>query len=378
MRKFQIIIPVFQTRRMLLLCIQSLFSTVTYPTELILINDGSDYDCQKFICEQLNSPDLVTLHYIDHPTSMGCPRSINQGLEYITDSAYVIFADSDILFSDGWQDTVINTLEDPSIGAASGLFLYPQTDGIQCCGIAYQNYSARHLFLNNKPENLNLEPVFDVQAAIFAFFATTSTIIKKVGKVDESFFNGYEDVDYQFRMRKMGYRIVTNTEMRFYHYEKSNGIHRAFSRRQNLGIFWSKHADYVKNDLYNYMEKQISSRNILSSHYVLINMCEAKNDALGAIEMLKTKISIGEVIDVSNNCSIEQKIWLSEILSSDSYALPKPYLFLCDNFIELTENSYWFKLRSNYSHADLIIDLYANIIPFSLLSQGFWPGSKIR
>lgn len=378
MIKFQIIIPVFQTQPMLLLCIQSLFATVAYPTVLILINDGSDYNCQKLICEQLNVPDLITFQYIEHQTSIGCPKSINQGLEYITPNTYVIFADSDIIFSDSWQDTVINTLEDTSIGAVSGLFLYPQTDGIQCCGITYQNHFARHLYLNNKPENLYLEPVFDVQATIFAFLATTSSIIKKVGKIDESFFNGYEDVDYQFRLRKMGYRIVTNTAMKFYHYEKSNGIHRTFARRQNLGIFWSKHADYIKNDLYAYMVKQILSRNDFSSHYVLVNMCEAKNDALGAIEILKARLSIDEVIDVSNICSIEQKIWLSEILSSDSYALPLPYLFLCDNFIELIENSYWFKLRSNYLQADVIIDLYANIIPFSYLSQGFWPGSKMR
>lgn len=378
MKEFQIIIPVFQTKPMLLLCIRSLFSTLTYPTELILLNDGSDYNCSEFIREQLEIPSLVSIQYIEHEISIGCPKTINQGLSYIKENTYVIFADSDIIFADNWQNIVINTLEDTSIGAVSGLFLYPQTDGIQCCGITYQNYFARHLYLNNKPENLVLEPFFDVQATIFAFLAMTSAIVKKVGTIDENFLNGYEDVDYQFRLRKMGYRIVTNTNMKFYHYEKSNGIHRSFSRKQNLGIFWSKHAGDVKNDLYTYMEKQLLAITNLAPNYVLVNMCEAKNDALGAIEILKKYMPIDTIIDVSDRCSIEQRIWLSELLSSDSYALPIPYIFLCDNFIELTENSYWFYLRSNYLQADMIIDLYANVMPFSLLSQSFWPGSKIR
>ena len=378
MKQFQIIIPVFQTKSMFLLCIQSLFSTLQFPTELVLINDGSNFNCLTYIKEQLDIPNFVTFQYIEHKNGMGCPVSINQGLEYVREDTYVVFADSDILFTNGWQNTVMNTLEDVSIGAVSGLFLYPQTEGIQCCGITYQNCLARHLYLNNKPENLALEPIFDVQATIFAFLAMKSDIVKKTGKIDESYFNGYEDVDYQFRLRKMGYRIVTNTEMKFYHYEKCNGFHRDFSRKQNLGILWSKHAGYVKDDLYNYLEKQITAKTDVSQNYTLVNMCEARNDALGAIEILKTRLSVDTVIDISGSCSIKQKIWLPEVLSSDSYALPTPYILLCDNFIELTENAYWFNLRSNYSQPDLIIDLYSNVIPFSYLAQSFWPGNKIR
>lgn len=378
MKQFQIIMPVFQTEAIFLLCMQSLFQTIYYPTELIIINDGSGFDCIKSIRENFRIPDYLQLQYIEHQTSMGCPRSINQGMKYVKSDSYVVFVDSDIIFGSKWQDEVINTLKDTSIGAVSGVFLYPQTQGIQCCGISYQNHLGKHIFLNNKLEYLTLSPIFDVQATIFAFFALKSSVIQTIGNIDEAFYNGYEDVDYQFRIRKEGYRIVTNTAIKFFHFEKSNGIHRQYLRRQNLGLFWSKHADDVENDLFLYLNRQLDMQKIPDKKYVLINMCEAINDANEMILFLKDKLCIDTIYDVSNTCSIEKKLWLPELLSIDSYALPKPYIFLCDNFIELTENYYWFQLRSKYSTKDIIIDLYANVMPFVNLSDCFWPGNKIR
>lgn len=370
--------PVFQTKPIFSLCIHSLLQTLKFPTELILINDGSSFDCEQYIIENYIVPDMLKLHYIYHQFSIGCPKSINQGLKFVTENTYVIFADSDIIFAPDWQCIVINSLQDLTIGAVSGLFLYPQSGGIQCCGIAYQNFSAKHIYLNNKPENLSLPPLFDVQASIFAFMATRSEIINAVGKMDEQFFNGYEDVDYQFRIRQKQYRIVTNTELKIYHFEKSNGIHRNFSRRQNLGIFWAKHAAEVQDDFYLYLFKQLAQRKKICNSYILVNLCEAQGNSEHTINFLKKILIIEKIIDLSSFCCVERKIWLPEILSSDAYAITCPYIFLCDNFVELTENDYWYKLRLNYSNEDIIIDLHANILPLHQLTNSFWPGNKIR
>lgn len=370
--------PVFQTKPMFSLCIQSLLHTLEFPTELILINDGSNFDCKQYIIENYNVPDILKLNYIYHPFSVGCPKSINQGLEFVMENTYIVFADSDIIFEPYWQSIVFESLQDSTIGAVSGLFLYPQSGGIQCCGIAYQNFLAKHIYLNNKPENLLLDSIFDVQASIFAFMTTRSEIIHTIGKIDEQFFNGYEDIDYQFRIRQKNYRIVTNTALKFYHFEKSNGIHRSFSRRQNLGIFWAKHATEVQDDFYHYLSKQLEQQQNLGNSYVLVNLCEAQDNSEHTISFLKSYFSIEKVIDLSHFCCIERKIWLPEILSSDAYAIARPYIFLCDNFVELTENDYWCKLRLNYSTTDIIIDLHANILFFHQLLNSFWPGNKIR
>ena len=208
--------------------------------------------------------------------------------------------------------------------------------------------------------------------------AIRSEIVHEVGTLDEQFFNGYEDIDYQFRIRQKNYRIVTNTALTFYHFEKSNGIHRSFSRKQNLGRFWAKHAAEVKDDFDNYLSKQLTKYKNMDTSYVLINLCEAHNNAEHTISFLKKTLKLEKIIDLSSLCCIERKIWLPEILSTDFYAIPYTCIFLCDNFVELSENDYWYKLRLNYSNTDLIIDLYANILPLNNLSNSFWPGNKIR
>lgn len=375
---FQIIMPVFQTKNIFLLCISSLLKTITHQTELIIINDGSSFNCEQAIHENLSPSEKLSIIYLEHSFSHGCSKSINEGLKYVITTSYIVFADSDLIFTDSWQEIVIKTLQDSSIGAISGVFLYPQSEGIQCCGISYHNYLARHVYLNNKIIHARLDSVFDVQATIFAFFATKGKIVHETGMLDEKFFNGYEDIDYQLRIRSKGYRIVTNADLILYHFEKSNGIHRQYLRKQNLGIFWAKHALEIHDDLLRYIKMQLTETLREEQDYILVNMSESPHDSLSVINYLESKLSIYTIMDLSNICSTEHKIWLLELLSSDSYAILKPYIFLCDNFIQLTENYYWFKLRSQYNQADWIVDLCANIIPISLLSTECWPGNKLR
>lgn len=365
--------PVFQTKQILKICIDSLFKTIKYYTEIIIINDGCKFDVEQFIEKSMISNSLIKFKYINHNESFGCPKSINQALQFINESSYVIFADSDVIFKGNWQDEVINTLEDKSIGAVGGVLLYPQTSGIQCCGISYSNKLARHIYLNNRLENLNLDKLMEVQATVFAFLATRGSVIKETGNIDEGYFNGYEDIDYQFRIKNNGYKIVTNTDIVLYHFEKSNGVHRQFSRKQNLGLFWSKNNKYITNDLEKYLIKQLPKN---SCDYILVNMCEAKIDAQLIIETLNNFYSIKKIIDYSNLCSIQEKIILPELLSSEAYSYPLSYIFLCDNFVELCENYYWFSIRNNFNNNDIILDLYGNAIyPIKI---PFWPGNKIR
>lgn len=111
-----------------------------------LINDGSSFDCEQYIIENYIVPDMLKLHYIYHQFSIGCPKSINQGLKFVTENTYVIFADSDIIFAPDWQCIVINSLQDLTIGAVSGLFLYPQSGGISVAVLLSEFFCKTHLF----------------------------------------------------------------------------------------------------------------------------------------------------------------------------------------------------------------------------------------
>lgn len=378
--KFDIIIPVFQKAELLSLCLQSLHDTITQPTHIILINDGSPEECIGIMetYSLLDNHDII-YSIKNHSISYGCPKSLNEGLKFISpDTDFIVFADSDVIFTNNWQEEIAYTFSsDTAIGGVGGILLYPQTGGIQNSGISFFNYWGRHLFLNNLPDKLNVNKIFQVQATVFAFFATKPSIIQQVGLIDEGYFNGYEDWDYQTRIRKCGYNIVINSNIRLYHWEKSNGVHRETARKQNLGRFWSLNHTHIEHDLWNYIYVNLPKGSIEES-YVGIDLSEARNDAKSIWENLKKQFNIEYIQDYSGLCSVHRKIWLPDILSIDSHCNPKSIIFLCDNFTQLTENKYWYSLRSIHKKTDIIIDMYANVISFQTLSECFWPGNKIR
>lgn len=378
MFRFTIIIPVFQQFNIFDLFITSLLNSIEYSTQIILIDDNSPQDvtCKiKKLSE--NSNEEVYIEFIRHEYNYGSSKCINEVLSMIKGEIVAII-DSDTIINEGWQSVIINTLKDTSIGGIGAVLLYPQTNGIQSCGITYTYGTGRHLMLNASPSNL-YNHVYEVQASIFAFFVTTADVISKVGMLDTSFFNGYEDIDYQMRIRKLGYKIVIQPQLQFYHWEKSNGFHREYNRRSNLGVLWKKHGDFIKEDLWDFIFQQFSIKQMERS-YIGVDLCASRRDAVAFwknVSKMNAEL-ITQCIDYSYSVEDAMPIWLLQIIHYDFFRTPEPILFLCDNFVQLLGNDYWLKLRERYSQKDIIVDLYGNVIEFSTLKNHFWPGTKIR
>ena len=71
-------------------------------------------------------------------------------------------------------------------------------------------------------------------------------------------------------------------------------------------------------------------------------------------------------------------IWLPEIFDSGFHMQKNTFIFLCDQFVRLLDNQYWWGLRKKYNTNDIIIDLNSNVLEFNELSKSFWPGTKLR
>lgn len=385
MGKFSVIIPVFQTPQILRLFLDSLAQTLTQDTDLIFVNDGSGHYVQELLeafCRKISHtrPGNRTI-VLENAVSRGSVSAINAALRQVDENCeYVVFLDSDTILQGRWQDQLLASFTEEATGAVGGALLYPQSGGIQCCGLTYCGGAGRHLYLNASPDALGLTTTFEVQATVFAFCCTRWSVIQKTGFLDEHFYNGYEDLDYQFRLRKLGYRILTNPLIRHYHWEKSNGGHREYNRKSNLGRFWLKHGSYVKDDLTRFICYQLERLAPVPSPYSAFDFCEGR-DAAGVVKGWLNGcplIGVAGWEEVSYSRQSNDTIWLPELLDSGQAYNPRPFLFLCDQFVQLLDNQYWWSIRHKAGMEDIVIDLYGNVLRFSQLQQSFWPGRKIR
>lgn len=192
MPNYTVIVPVFQTPGILRLFLESLKDTLTQNTDIIFINDGSGTYVQSMLeaIQQQTFPSRckVRITVLEHKVSCGTALSINAALARVNKNCdYVVLLDSDIMLQGDWQDKLIPVFDVPDIGAAGGLLLYPQSGGIQCCGLTYCENSGKHLYLNAFPDMLPMTNPFEVQATVFAFCCFRRDIIDQLGFLDEHF-----------------------------------------------------------------------------------------------------------------------------------------------------------------------------------------------
>lgn len=375
---FSLIIPVFQTPGILNIFLDSLISTLEYSSQIIFYNDGSGYEISSILSEfreKLSKQHEVII--FENTYSKGCVYCINQAFDKKTGD-FTVLLDSDIILTHGWQKRVVQFFESNSkVGAVCPLLLFPQNNSIQCAGIIFSECMARRKYFLKKYVAAEFIHPYEVQSSVFAFCAIRSSIINRIGYLDTNFFNGYEDIDYQLRIGEAGYKIFIDPQIVIYHWEKSNGIHRLYNKRNNTASLWKKHDWFIKHDLWICIKTQLDLL-VNDSKLIPVDLCESRIDGLYFFSNIIPSYNISYTLDYSYSVSAEQTVWLPEILPSDSCFVHEKYIFLCDTFIELLDNNYWFERRKKFREDDLIVDLQGNVMVFNELSNSFWPGKSLR
>ncbi|MFJ9080718.1 glycosyltransferase family 2 protein [Streptomyces sp. NPDC102278] len=378
-----IIVPIHQSPAVLSLFLESLRLTVEPDTELIMIDDGSGPEVGELIeefartlkTERLGAVTVETVHNVN---PRGCGQALNQGLSR-AEGDHVFFVDSDLILASGWQSGMLRTLhEHPASGMTAGVLLYPHTGGVQHCGITFSETLGRHLFLNSRPEDLPGAP-YTVQLAAFALFAMTRQVRNDIGLLDERYFNGYEDFDYQMRARTLGYRTVIDPRVISYHWELRNGVHRAGNRKSNLARFWKNWGDRVHNDVIPRLVQALTNTPDLG-RFVALDLAETRTDAACVWEALAaaTPLDRHAVLDYSTKVDGERPILLPHLLPAALLTEPKPLLILVENFVRLLDNHMWLAQRLRTQTGDIVIDLHGNRVGLEDLHSGCWPGAKVR
>jgi len=212
-------------------CLRSMATSTYRPLEIVLVDNGSTDGTRDVL------PDLegvlgqaeVALKVILNAANVGAPAGRNQGMRE-AEGAYIGWIDNDVVVkSADWLESLRKRLDfDPGLGIVSPKLLFPPPDErIEFAGCAVSRrgrvmYIGRGL-PSDDPES-NIER--DVQCLISACVLLPRSVVDEAGEMDEAYFPvQYEDIDYCYRLRSLGYRcrIVPSVEMHHYEHVTTDG-----------------------------------------------------------------------------------------------------------------------------------------------------------
>jgi GT2 family glycosyltransferase/2-polyprenyl-3-methyl-5-hydroxy-6-metoxy-1,4-benzoquinol methylase/tetratricopeptide (TPR) repeat protein len=211
-----IIIPVFNKLELTQQCLMSLAEVTTGTSYEVVIVDNHSTDGTAEFLETVGG-DVQVLR---NATNLGFAKACNQGARAAR-GKHLVFLNNDTIPKAGWLDPLIQEVySHDDVAVVGSKLLYPNNT-IQHAGVVISRLyqTPYHLFLGF-PENLpavNTRREFQVVTA--ACMLVRKETFEEVGGFDESFVNGFEDVDLCLKIRQLGKKVVYQPKSCLYHLE---------------------------------------------------------------------------------------------------------------------------------------------------------------
>lgn len=241
-----IIIPTFNNAALINSCIKSIIKSNInfFDTEIIVIDNASTDDT-KFSLQNF----LKLIKLIRNIENFGFSKACNQGAKSSL-ADFLIFLNNDTEVTDGWLEGLLRCVQSNfSTGLVGCKLLYPDNT-IQHAGVAFGHTNVHHIYRNFHPDHPAVNKQREFQAVTAACMLVPRKLFLSLGGFDESFINGFEDLDFCFRARCKGFKVMYTPESVVIHHEsKTPGRydHHAY----NAHLFVSRWLHSVDRDLDN-------------------------------------------------------------------------------------------------------------------------------
>lgn len=192
--------------------------------------------------------------------NQGFPRACNQGARR-SSAPLLFFLNSDVILKEKAIDHLVRDLDDPKIGVAGMLLLFPEyAEGldqksrpagkVQHAGMD-TNIHGRfiHTFVGWEADNPKVLAQRECYAVTGAALMTRKMIFMNSGCFNEAYGLGtYEDVDFCMSVREAGYNIIVDTKAVGTHYTGATAefFKIGYPMDQNRLIFLQKWSNKLK------------------------------------------------------------------------------------------------------------------------------------
>lgn len=198
-------------------CIESL-KRLDYPAfEILLVDNGSTDGSVGSI--RAHHPDISIL---ENGRNLGYSGGNNAGVElaFSRGADYVLILNNDTIVSPDIITQLSRTAaflpKDSIVGSA--IYRFDRRDSLWMLGANWDSLECRFepLNANNSPESAN-RWVREVDYIVGCALFLSRSSFERVGGFDEDFFLHYEEIDWCFRARRLGFRSFVTLDARLWH-----------------------------------------------------------------------------------------------------------------------------------------------------------------
>jgi len=258
MLDLSVIIITYKEREMLRKCLQSVFASVTDYTFEVIVTDSNSEDGSVEMVQR----DFPLAKVLDNRVNLGFSKGNNVAIKQ-AQGRYVLLLNADTTVLPYTLDLSLKYMDEHSdVGAMGCKVLLPNGQLDKACRRRFPNpmNSFFRLFGLKKFSNYNIDvPVdqeMEVDAIMGAYFFTRRSVIDQVGMLDEEFFMYGEDLDWCWRIKEAGHKIVYYPTAQITHYKYGASKNIPFKAirwaHTAMKIFYRKHYAPDYNALFNF------------------------------------------------------------------------------------------------------------------------------
>ena len=209
------------------------------------------FDVEVFVVDNASSDDSLSrlqeyfgnkVKFIASKLNSGFAAGNNQALKTI-DSRYVLLLNSDTVVWENTLNDIYGYMESNSYVGACGCQVLLEDGNIdKACKRSFPNvknsfFRLFHIPTKSKDDNYNLDNldddgIYEIDCLTGAFIFTRKEVLDEIGLLDETFFMYGEDIDFCYRIKNAGWKIV------YYGKDKITHFKGASSKKQRPKLIY--------------------------------------------------------------------------------------------------------------------------------------------
>jgi len=239
--KISVIIPTFNSWRTLASSIESMMNQTLKPREIVIVDNASTDKTQNIVSQisATNKLNHIKLVYIRNPTNRGVTGGRNTGIDALAaDSEYICFFDHDMVADSEMLAELYKTcVKITRIAIVTPkIYYWDKKDIVWSAGTDINLITGMNSFRNGFDEGqFRLDQEIAIAPAVLFL---SKKVLTKLGKFDDRYFAVYEDTDYCYRAKELGFINYFSANAIAYHkipYDYEMSMRRLVERMYWIG-----------------------------------------------------------------------------------------------------------------------------------------------